>query len=325
VKLGLVYDLRADWLARGYGEEETAEFDRGSTLDALESALVRLGHSVERAGGLFELVERLAHGARWDLVFNIAEGMHGFGREAQVPALLDAYRLPYTFADPLCAALTLHKGLAKRVLRDLGIPTAPFALIERAEQAREVELDYPLFAKPVAEGTAKGVQPSSRVRSPAELESRCAELIARFRQPVLVETYLPGREVTVGIIGTGTRAEAVGTLEVVLRAAAEPHAYTYENKERCEELCDFPVVTGPLAKEAEALALAAWSGLGCRDAGRIDLRADARGRLHVLEANPLPGLHPSHSDLPMLCTAVGMPYDELIRRIVASACERIAQ
>jgi D-alanine-D-alanine ligase len=323
MRVGLVYDLRADWLARGYGAEETAELDRGSTLDALEAALAPLGHAVERVGGLFELAARLVAGARWDLVFNIAEGMHGFGREAQVPALLDAWRVPYTFADPLAAALTLHKGMAKRVLRDLGIPTAPFALVERAEQARDVELAYPLFAKPVAEGTAKGVQPSSRVETPAALEARCAELIARFRQPVLVETYLPGREVTVGIVGTGERAQALGTLEVVLRASAEPHAYTYENKERCEELCEFPLVSGALAKEAEALALAAWNGLGCRDAGRVDLRADAAGRLHVLEANPLPGLHPSHSDLPMLCTALGMPYVELIRRIVESASLRI--
>ena len=324
MRVGLVYDLRADWLARGYGEEETAEFDRGSTLDALDAALAQLGHTVERVGGLFELAGRLVGGARWDLVFNIAEGMHGFGREAQVPALLDAWRLPYTFADPLCAALTLHKGMAKRVLRDLGIPTAPFAVVERAEQARDVDLPYPLFAKPVAEGTAKGVQPSSRVATPAALEARCAELLERFHQPVLVETFLPGRELTVGIVGTGARSQAIGTLEVVLRAGAEPHAYTYENKERCEELCDFPRVEGPRAKEAEALALAAWNGLGCRDAGRIDLRADAEGRLHVLEANPLPGLHPSHSDLPMLCTAAGMPYVELIRRIVESASERIA-
>jgi D-alanine-D-alanine ligase len=279
---------------------------------------------VERVGGLFELAGRLVSGARWEVVFNIAEGMHGFGREAQVPALLDAYRVAYTFSDPLAAALTLHKASAKRVLRDLGIPTAPFAVVERAEQAREVELPYPLFAKPVAEGTAKGVQPSSRVETPDALEVRCAELIARFRQPVLVETYLPGREVTVGITGTDARAQALGTLEVVLRPGAEPHAYTYENKERCEELCDFPLAEGALAKEAEALALAAWNGLGCRDAGRVDLRADATGRLHVLEVNPLPGLHPSHSDLPMLCTAVGIPYVELIRRIVESASERIA-
>lgn len=324
MRLALVYDLRSDWLARGYGGEETAEFDRGSTLDAIEAALLELGHRVERVGGLVELVPRLATGARWDLVFNVAEGMHGFGREAQVPALLDAWRLPYTFADPLCAALTLHKATAKRVLRDLGIPTAPFAVVERAEQARDVELPYPLFAKPVAEGTAKGVQPSSRAESPAALEARCAELIERFHQPVLVETFLPGREVTVGILGTGARAEAIGTLEVVLRPSAEPHAYTYENKERCEELCEFPLLEGPLAKEAEALALAAWKGLGCRDGGRIDLRADAGGRMHVLEANPLPGLHPSHSDLPMLCSAKGIAYVELIRRIVASAAERIA-
>lgn len=321
--VGLTYDLRADYLAMGYGEEETAEFDRPDTIDAIERELLALGHRTERIGHVRRLAERLAAGARWDLVFNIAEGLRGFGREAQVPALLDAYEIPYTFCDPLCAAVTLHKAVAKRVLRDLGIRTPDFAVVERAEDAAKVDLPFPLFVKPVAEGTARGIHAESKVRDPGALAAECARVIAACRQPALVETFLPGREVTVGITGTGDKAVAIGTLEVILRPAAEADSYTYKNKEHCEDLCEYVLAKGPFAAEAERLALEAWKGLGCRDGGRIDLRADAKGDLSVLEANPLPGLHPEHSDLPILCTKVGIPYRELIRRIVASASGRI--
>ena len=321
--VGLTYDLRADYLAMGYGEEETAEFDRPDTIDAIERELLALGHRTDRIGHVRRLVERLASGARWDLVFNIAEGVFGFGREAQVPALLDAYRIPYTFADPLCAAVTLHKAVAKRVLKDAGIPTPAFAVVERPEDAARVDLPFPLFVKPVAEGTAKGIDARSKVTGRAALAEECARIVTAYRQPALVETFLPGREVTVGITGTGGHAVAVGTLEVILRPAAEADSYTYRNKEYCEELCEYRLATGPFAAEAEKLSLLAWRALGCRDGGRIDLRADAQGRLSVLEANPLPGLHPEHSDLPILCTKAGVSYAELIRRIVASAAERI--
>jgi D-alanine-D-alanine ligase len=322
--VGLTYDLRADYLAMGYGEEETAEFDRPDTVDAIERELRALGHKTERIGHVRRLVERLAAGARWDLVFNIAEGLLGFGREAQVPALLDAYGTPYTFADPLCAAVTLHKGVAKRILRDLKLPTPGFAVVERPEDAAKVDLPFPLFVKPVAEGTAKGIHESSKVVDRKGLRDECARVIEKHRQPALVETFLPGREVTVGITGTGEKAQALGTLEVTLRPAAEADSYTYKNKEYCEELCEYTLAKGPFAADAERLALAAWRGLGCRDGGRIDLRADADGHLSILEANPLPGLHPEHSDLPILCTKVGIAYRELIRRIVASATERRA-
>jgi D-alanine-D-alanine ligase len=321
--VGLTYDLRAEYLAAGYGEEETAEFDRPDTIDAIESALRQLGYQTQRIGNVRQLVSRLAAGERWDLVFNIAEGLRGIGREAQVPAVLDAYDIPYTFSDPLVASLTLHKAFAKRVLRDLGVPTPDFFVVETEADVARVDLPFPLFAKPLAEGTAKGIDADSLVRSREQLACVCGRLLATFRQPALVETYLPGREFTTGITGTGPSAIAVATLEIVLRPRAQPHSYTYVNKEQCEELCDFPLAEPVLAARAAEISLAAWRGLGCRDAGRVDLRADSEGRLYVLELNPLPGMHPWHSDLPMLCTAVGVPYVELIRRIIDSARQRV--
>ena len=323
MRVGLTYDRRADYLAVGYGEEETAEFDRPDTVDAIEGALQTLGHQTDRIGPAQALVGRLAHGDRWELVFNIAEGLQGVSREAQVPAILEAYQIACTFSDPLVLALTLDKGLAKRVLRDLGIRTPPFCVVRSETELGRVDLPYPLFVKPLAEGTAKGIDAHSMVDDPKKLAPVVRRVLREFRQPALIETFLPGREFTVGVIGTGEQAEAVGTLEVVLLPQAEAHSYTYVNKERSEELCQFPLAPLEWARPAEELALAAWRGLGCRDAGRIDLRADADGHLHVLELNPLPGLHPTHSDLPMLCAAVGIPYLDLIGRIVASASPRV--
>lgn len=321
--LGLTYDLRDDYLARGWTEDAVAEFDRLSTVDALAAAIGAHGHTVERIGGVVELMQRLLAGARWELVFNIAESCGGIGREALVPALLDAYGVPVTFADPLVCALTLDKAAAKRMLRDLGLPTTPFAVIAREEELAHVVLPYPVFAKPLREGSSKGVGPDSRADDAAALARVCRRLLVDFAQPVLVEPYLPGREVTVGILGTGPRAEVVGVLEVVLLAGAEQGAYTYQNKELCEELCEYRLVADDDAARAAQLALAAYRGLGCRDGGRVDLRQDGAGAWQIIEANPLPGLHPSHSDLPIVCHQAGISYEALIGRIVSSASERV--
>src|SRR5512136_3438123 len=133
MKVGITYDLRDDYLKEGYNYEETAEFDRVDTIEGIEEALTALGYTADRIGNVKQLVTRLAAGDRWDLVFNIAEGMYGIGREAVVPALLDAYRIPYTFSDPLVLALTLHKGITKQIVRALGLPTADFAVVSRPE------------------------------------------------------------------------------------------------------------------------------------------------------------------------------------------------
>ncbi len=328
--IGLTFDLRQVYLDEGYSEEETAEFDRESTIAAIESALDELGHTTDRIGHIRQLVSRLAKGDRWDLVFNIAEGLHGCAREAQVPALLDAYRIPCTLSDPLVMAVCLDKGLTKTIVRAAGVRTADFKVVHSAEDLQELltntALPYPLFAKPIAEGTGKGITPASKILTAAELNSTCRDLLEKFQQPVLVETFLSGREFTSGVLGTGKAARVIGTLEIVLRDTAEPEVYSYANKEFSEERVDYRLVLAkddPEVAAAEAEALKAWRALGCRDAGRIDLRSDSQSRPHFLEVNPLAGLHPGHSDLPMLCAALKISYVDLIRHIVESASERI--
>ncbi len=325
LRVGLTYDLRSEYLARGYSEEDTAEFDQQGTVDALDAALCGLGFETERIGNVERLIERIQAGARWDLVFNICEGLHGIGREGLVPALLDHYQIPYVFSDPLVMATTLDKATAKQLVASRGIPTARFTVVSSATERPDLrDLDFPLFVKPLAEGTGKGVNPASIVRDRQQLEERCSDLLLRYQQPVLVETYLPGRELTVGILGTGLEAEVLGTLEIVLLAGAEPGAYSYVNKENCEELVEYRSVgpADPVVAEAERVALEAWQVLGCRDGGRVDLRCDAAGTPCFLEVNPLAGLHPEHSDLPIIASAKRVSYGSLIERIVRSALAR---
>ena len=324
--IGLTYDLRSDYLAAGFDEEETAEFDRDDTIQSIEKALNHLGHETHRIGNARQLIARLSGGDRWELVFNIAEGMYGMGREAQVPAILDVYDIPYTFSDPLVMSLTLHKGMTKRVVRDAGIPTSDFCVVEQPGDEKKVAFPPPFFIKPVAEGTGKGITPHSIIRSLAGLGDACTAMCREYRQPVLVEPYLAGREFTTGITGTGSSATVLGTMEVVLLSEAEPGVYSYVNKKRYEDFVEYRLVrpeSDPAVRQSEVIALQTWQALGCRDAGRIDIRCNGDGATFFLEVNPLAGLHPDHSDLPIICKQVNLSYTSLIERIIHSAEKRM--
>ncbi len=326
MNIGLTYDLRSTYLAQGYSQEETLEFDRDDTIAAIETTLADLGHHCQRIGNGRQLVEALATGSRWDLVFNIAEGLHGIGREAQVPALLDLYQIPYTFSDPLVMALTLHKGMTKRVIRDAGLATADFQIVEQLEDLEQLTIPPPWFIKPVAEGTGKGVTPESIVRERSQLTGAVAALLARFHQPVLVESLLTGREFTVGVVGSGNDAQVIGSIEVILLGSAEQGVYSCLNKKEYEDRVEYCLVSGqddPEVQAAEELALKSWQVLGCRDGGRIDIRSNGQKQPQFIEVNPLAGIHPEHSDLPIICNKLGIPYSELLGRIIASAEKRI--
>ncbi len=321
--VALTYDLKDEWRSRGYSEEMIAEMDSSVTIDAIDASLRTLGYETVRIGSIFSLVEYLAGGRRCDLVFNIAEGLHGLLRESQVPALLDAYQIPYVFSDSFTLALTLHKELAKRVVREANVPTAESVLISTAADLGTVDLAYPLFAKPVGGGTGMGISGMSKVDCEAELREVTEQLLAQFAQPVLVEQYLEGREFTVGITGTGEEASSVGVMEIVVDPTCDGSIYSYKSKQEYLEVTEYRKADGEAKERCEAVALAAWRALSCRDGGRVDLKMDSRGVPNFLEVNPLAGLHPIDSDLPILSRMHGLSYDDLIARIMASACRRI--
>jgi D-alanine-D-alanine ligase len=321
MRIGVTFDLRSDYLAMGYDEEETAEFDSEVTVSALCDALFGLGYVPERIGGVVKLAERLAAGERWDGVFNFCEGLKGVSREAQVPALLEAFDIPYVFSDPLTMSVTLDKAICKRVVRDCGVPTADFAVIEQLGDADKVTLEYPLFLKPVAEGSGKGIDATSKVEDPQALR-RCAAKLLRKFGPVLVERFLPGREFTVGITGSGEDALVLGVSEIVKKSNYVGDGYGFENKEHWHDKVDIVAAPPSDARAAGEVALAAWRCLRCRDGGRVDIRCDAVGEPKFLEVNPLAGLRPGYSDLCFIAEREGLSHQQLIGRIMDSFLKR---
>jgi D-alanine-D-alanine ligase len=325
MKVGMTFDLKDAYLNRGFTPEDAAEFDSETTVGAIENIMKSRGQEVDRIGSVDRLVARLAAGEHWDLVFNIAEGVRGMGREAQIPALLDAWNIPYTFSGPDILALTLNKAWTHSVVRSHGVSTADFAVVREPGDVYNLDLPFPLFVKPVAEGTSKGIGPRSLVTSGPDLKCVCEELLERFRQPALVETYLPGREFTVGILGDGDNARSIGVMEVTSTGSGDGSAYTYANKMNWRQNVAYALVEDETSREVRDLALKAWKALGCLDAGRVDVRLDNQGKPRFMEVNPLPGLDPSCSDLPILHGLGGGKFEDLVGAILDSAMLRAAK
>jgi D-alanine-D-alanine ligase len=281
-----------------------------------------LGFTPVRIGNVKRLVARLAKGERFDAVFNFCEGLRGVAREAQVPALLDAYDIPYVFSDGLTLALTLDKGMTKRVVRDAGIPTVDFRTIEKIADVKKVDLAFPLFLKPVQEGSGKGVGRDSKVENVRDLRRVAGNLLAKFQQPVLVEEFLPGREFTVAIIGTGDDASVLGISEIVPMENWVGDGYGYENKEYWLDKVKIVEADEDSGRAAGEVALAAWRVLRCRDGGRIDIRLDAAGKPHFIEVNPLAGLRPEYSDMCLIAERKGLTHAELIGKIMGAFFKR---
>jgi D-alanine-D-alanine ligase len=322
VNIGFTYDLKDDYLARGFSEEAASEFDVIETVEAIEAAIVASGHEVERIGGIAALVEALAAGRRWELVFNICEGVSGAAREAQVPALLEAFGIPVAFSSADVLTVCMDKALAKLVVRSAGVATPAFAVVRVPYDVARITLPCPLFVKPLAEGTSRGVAETSRVGDRITMRDRCLEVLDTYRQPALVEAFLPGREFTVGLLGSGEGARVIGVCEIAFKPTGDQSAYSYRNKMEAHDLQW--LVEDAMADEVAEVALAAWRALGCRDAGRIDLRCDSTGRPNFIECNPLAGLRPGWSELTILADQVGLPYNELIGAILTEALKRVA-
>ncbi|MEZ0336549.1 MAG: D-alanine--D-alanine ligase [Gemmatimonadales bacterium] len=311
-----------------------AEWDEPATIDAVERALRSVGQ-VYRLEADEMFPARLAL-VRPDFVFNIAEGLYGPNREGHVPAICEFLGVPYHASDPLTLGLSLDKRRAKEVLSYRGVPTAPFVLARSPADAREVDLPFPLFAKPCFEGSGKGVSVRSLCKNRSQLVRQVSKLLATYAEPVLIETYLPGPEFTVAVLGNGQDARClpiVGMRFDTLPKGAPP-IYGYEAKWLWDspshplEIFDCPAhIPEDLAEQIRAVALAAYHALECRDWCRVDIRCDADTRPMVVELNPLPGILPDPRDnscFPKAARAAGMSYDDLIRTVADIAWRRIS-
>jgi D-alanine-D-alanine ligase len=299
--------------------EDTAEFDKQETVDAIDNALRNMGFETEPVGNCFQLIEALSASRKWDLVFNIAEGLYGDGRESVVPAILDQYKIPYVFSGPVVLGISLNKHLTRLIVSSAGVPVSPGMIISELKDIEKCNLQYPLFIKPVSEGTGKGITEKSLVNSKSELKEIVQYLLQRFEQPALVEEYLPGREFTVGVIGTGDETVAIGGMEIECK---DNLPYSVEFKENYQIFCKYIPMTSEFSEECKTVALNVWKALGGVDAGRVDVKADRNGRMCFMEVNPLAGLHPVHSDLPILSNMIGIKYQALMEMIMKSAIKR---
>ena len=319
MKFGITFDLRSWYLDRGFSTDETAEFDNQDTIDAIDAALQKMGHETELIGNVFQLIEALAAGKKWDMVFNIAEGLYGDGRESAIPAILDQYQIPYVFSGPVVMGVSLNKHLAKTIAASHGTPVCKGFLATSAADIANINLPYPLFVKPVSEGTGKGITDKSLVHNFSELKVMVEWILEEFRQPALIEEYLPGREFTVGITGTGNETVAIGGMEVITANALPYSAFVKDNY---HNYCKYAPLTNDIANECKSVAVQAWKALNAVDGGRIDLKADKNGKICFIEANPLAGLNPVHSDLPILARMYNIDYQQLLEMIVSSARKR---
>jgi D-alanine-D-alanine ligase len=327
--IGIAFDLRSDFAVEtGAPIDRLEEYDSPETVEAIAKALSANGHKPRMLGGGERFLVGMATTQRRpELVFNIAEGWGTRSREAHVPAVCEMLRVPFTHSDPLTLALTLDKPLTKRVVASHGVPTAPFAVIERLADLDGLTLPFPLFVKPSAEGSSMGVRKSSRVKDRSALEAEVARCLADYKQPVLVETFLPGIEFTVGVIGNGAQAQVLGVMEIEPRTVkTEDFVYGLETKRDYVTEVAYHVppknISATKRQEVEQVALAAFRALDCRDIARFDIRLDAQGAASFIEVNPLPGLSPTSGDIVIMARVAGWTYEQLIGRIVSEALGR---
>jgi D-alanine-D-alanine ligase len=341
MRIGITYDLKPDSsppfptrkVGRGDGsgvpDDLDEEFDSPVTIDALADALRQLGHDVFKLGNGRRLLRQLLD-APPDFVFNMAEGQGvGRSREARVPAVLEMLGIPYTGSDPLTLAATLDKDCAKRLVASAGVAVPSSVTVDpkgkSIDQFALGELQFPVIVKPAWEGSSKGIRQACLVDQPESVADAINGLLADYSQPVLIEEYIAGDELTVGILGNDPPS-VLGVMRVMPRRPCDRFVYSVEVKRDFRRQVNYecpPNLPAGVCSAVEAAALRCFGVLGCRDVARIDFRV-REGVPYFLEANPLPGLNPESSDLVIMASLLGWKYPKLVQAIFQAALERSA-
>ena len=329
MKIALTYNLKK--------KDETkpadyfSEFDSQDTVSAIIKALKNKGHNVEAIDAEYPHLFSYFRKNRVDLVFNIAEGKCGKFRESEVPAVLDYLNIPYTGSNTFSMALALNKALTKKLLKADNIPTPRFQVFVKGNEKLDPDLKFPLIVKPNREGSAKGIDASNVVNSKEALFDKVGEIINIYKQEVIAEEFIDGKELTVGILENG-KTTILPILEIDFSECKKSGEYFYswrmKEYQGNTDLGLIPTFHCParLDKNTEAsvkeVALRTHKAVGCFDISRTDIRLSSDNIPYVLEINPLPGLNPSESNFPIMAYAAGMKYEDLIEAILMSALER---
>ena len=330
MKVTLVYNLKKDPKDECAPIDYYSEFDSMETIEAITSAIRSQGYEVSLAEANNQIIDRLLEQVP-DIVFNIAEGSSGPNRESQIPAILDYLGIPYTGSDVLALALALNKGIAKRLFMHYEIPTPRFQVFKDKDAKLEEGLKFPLIVKPNCEGSAKGITRDSVVHNEARLYQEVEKVMAVYKQETLVEEFIDGKELTVGVLGNGKFLD-LPILEIDFSNCRKSGEYFYswrmKEYQGNEELGLNPQFYCPArldretARRVKETAYKVHNVLGCRDISRVDIRLSRENVPYVLEINPLPGLDPKESNFPVITRSSGMDYNKLIGKILELAIKR---
>lgn len=325
--VGIIYNLKKG--IKSEIEDAEAEYDSIDTVNAIKTVLEN--HNIQTV--LLEADVSLPQKLRdthIDIAFNIAEGIKGRGREAQVPALLNMFDIPFTGSDETTLCVALDKALTKRLLSTYNINTPDYTVISKdfmSHAADIKKLNYPVIVKPNAEGSSKGISNISIAESPETLYSLAEQNIGIYREDMLAEEYIEGREFTVGIIGNGNETRVFTPMEIIFTRETQGdfHVYSYNVKKDYKRYIRYECPAEIDKKTEEKMIETArriYDALGCRDFTRIDFRIGKDGYIYFIEINPLPGLAPGYSDYPMLAEFCGISYDTLVINILNAAAKR---
>jgi len=322
--VGLTYDLKTDYeFKAGDPPDANAEFDHPSTIDVIAEAIASCGFKTKKIGNVNRLLEQI-NNLNVDIVFNISEGVEGRNRESQVPMLLEMANVPFVGSDSLTLGVTLDKVMAKKIFIADGIPTPKFFEIKSVSDLNNTDhCSFPMIVKPRFEGSSKGMSDASRVENTEELSRQAEYILNTYRQPALVEEFISGQEFTVAVVGNDA-PEALPAVQIQIDGTLQLGERFYTNAHITSDALQY-VCPAPITKQMQdtlsGLALKTYEAVECLDFGRVDFRVDRQGNPYVLEINPLPSL--STEDVFMLVAkAVGISYEEIIGRILQSACKR---
>ncbi len=331
MKIGLAYDLREDMpLNQSQPDDALEEYDSRETVAGIAAALESLGHSVVLLGGGREFLTHIVRN-NLDFVFNIAEGRGNYpSREAQVPAILEMLGVPYSGSDPQCLSICLDKPLTKKLVMTAGVRTPRWQVITQSQQLCQMSGEdflFPAFIKPAYEGSSKGIRFASRVENAEGLLKATHDLLERYQQPVMVEEFITGDEVTVGVIGNAPPT-ILGVMRILPKEEGTHFVYSLETKRNWKSLVDYecPARLEPdIQQQITSSSLNAFQVLGCRDFARLDFRVSPEGMAYFLEINPLPGLNPKSSDLIIMARKMSWTYQSLLSAILDAALQRYPQ
>ncbi|MEA5018322.1 MAG: ATP-grasp domain-containing protein [Erysipelotrichaceae bacterium] len=321
--VGIVYNLKKGIKSKAVDEE--AEYDSVETLGAISEALSSSKINIELLEADQSILKKITN-TKVDIVFNIAEGLNGKGREAQIPALLSMLKIPFTGSDETTLCLALDKALTKRLVSTYHIKTPRYLLVKAGDLKPQTStLKYPLIVKPNAEGSSKGVNFKSVVRNKKELLNVLQESNAVYNCDMLIEEFIDGREFTVGILGNGSTKRVFEPMEIVYRNRNEFNIYSYEVKQDYDKYVTYQCpssisqsIIAKMKKDSEKI----FDILGCLDFARIDFRVSDDEQVYFIEINPLPGLAYGYSDYPMLAAFNNVDYQTLVNSILMSAVDR---